>query len=291
VAATLPQLVDVETLRAQIGDPTLRIIDSTVRSWRTPDGGGYLSESGRGAYEQAHIPGATFADILLELSDPESPLPYTLPSTERFASTLGRLGVGPGTHVVAYAQESPVWATRLWWLLRFFGFDDVSVLDGGLTAWRAAGYELSVGPSGYPPATFPATRQPQLLATRDDVETAIGRGDHDLCLINALSPAVFRGEDAAGYARPGRLPGSVNVPYTDIIESESTRFKPVPEIRQRLELAEALDRPAVIAYCGGGISATADVFALSLLGRSDVKLYDGSLSEWAMHPALPLEVG
>ncbi len=287
----LPQLVDVDTLRAHLDDPSLRIIDATVRSWRAPDGTGYLSESGRAAYDSAHIPRATFADILLDLSDRGSSLPYALPSADQFAGVAGRLGVGPGTHVVTYSQQSPVWATRLWWLFRFFGFDDVSVLDGGLTAWQAGGYELSDQPSGYPATPFLATARPQLLATRADVERAIGGGDPDLCLINALSPAVFRGEDAAGYPRPGRIPGSANVPSADLIDPGTGRFRPLSEIRARLEQVGALDRSTVIAYCGGGISATTDVFALSLLGRSDVRLYDGSLSDWAADPARPLEVG
>src|SRR5262249_30729071 len=111
-----------------------------------PEGGPYTPRSGRPDYHREHIPGAVFADLIGELADPEVRFPFWLPSDERAAAAFGALGIGPGTHVVAYAQDNPMWATRLWWLLRYFGFDDVSVLDGGLPAWRAAGRPLSAQP-------------------------------------------------------------------------------------------------------------------------------------------------
>jgi thiosulfate/3-mercaptopyruvate sulfurtransferase len=184
-----------------------------------------------------------------------------------------------------------MWATRLWWELRFFGFDAVSVLDGGLPAWRAAGLPRSDVPSRYPPAEFVARPRTEWLATRADVEAIVAAGDGATCLVNALTPPVFRGEGPSSYSRPGRIPGSVNAPWTELIDPDTNRFRPLAEVEQKLSGAGALDSESVVAYCGGGISATVDLFALSLLGRNDARLYDGSLTEWTRDPALPVEVG
>jgi thiosulfate/3-mercaptopyruvate sulfurtransferase len=284
-------LADAEALAAHLGDPVLRIFDATVELVRPPEGGPYTVRSGRPAYQSAHIPGAAFADIPGELSDPSSPFPFTLPAADDFARAAGRLGIGPGVHVVAYAQDSPMWATRLWWQLRFFGFDAVSVLDGGLPAWRAAGLPVEPGTVSYPAADFRAQARPERLARRADVEAIVTAGDQSTCLVNALTPPVFRGEGPSSYSRPGRIPGSVNAPWTDLIDPSTNRFRAPEALDGALRAVGVLgDRP-VIAYCGGGISATVDLFALALVGREDARLYDGSLTEWTWDPALPVEVG
>jgi thiosulfate/3-mercaptopyruvate sulfurtransferase len=184
-----------------------RVFDATVLLDRPVEGGPYVPRPQRDAYLREHIPGAAFAD-LLELSDPDSPFPFTLPSAERFAGLAGALGVR--APVAVYSQTSVMWATRLWWLLRYFGFDDVAVLDGGLEAWKAAGLPLESGPTSYPPVEFEARPRPELLATRADVEAIVTEGG--ACLVNTLAPRVFRGEGPTSYSRPGRIPGSVNVP-------------------------------------------------------------------------------
>jgi thiosulfate/3-mercaptopyruvate sulfurtransferase len=288
---SLPQLIDADALAAVLDDPGLRLFDATVNLVRPPEGGPYTVQSGRAAYDRRHIPGAGFADIPGALSDPESPFPFTLPSAERFAREAGRLGIGDGTHVVAYAQDSPMWATRLWWQLRYFGFDAVSVLDGGLPAWRASGRPLSDLPAEYPTTTFVARPRSAWVARRAEIETIVEAQGAPACLVNALTPPVFRGEGVSSYSRPGRIPGSVNAPWTALIDPDTNRFRPAPELRLALEAAGALDGRPVIAYCGGGISATVDLFALSLVGRDDARLYDGSLTEWTRDPALPVEVG
>jgi thiosulfate/3-mercaptopyruvate sulfurtransferase len=114
----LPPLIDTDALAAVLDDPALRLFDATVNLVRPGEGGPYTVQSGRAEYEREHIPGAGFADLAGALSDPDSPFTFTLPSAERFAHEAGRLGIGAGTHVVVYAQDSPMWATRLWWQLR-----------------------------------------------------------------------------------------------------------------------------------------------------------------------------
>lgn len=283
-------LVDATALAARLDDPSLRVLDATVFLHRPPEGGPYTIESGRAAYEARHVPGAVFADIPGELSDPKAPYPFTLPSAARFAEAIGRLGVGPGTEVVVYSQDSPMWATRLWWMLRYFGHEDVGVLDGGLTSWLAAGLPVRNGAESYPPAAFSARPRIELLASRHEVELAAG-GAEPACLVNALTPATFRGEGITSYSRPGRIPGSVNVPWSDLVDPETTEFRPADELRQHLAPLLARDPGTVVAYCGGGISATVDLFALALVGHDGAKLYDGSLTEWSADPSLPLVVG
>ena len=284
-------LVDVAALAENLENPALRLFDATVHLLRPPDGGPYTVQSGRETYEVEHIPGAAFADIPGELSDPVSPYPFTLPSGARFAEAAGRLGIGEGTHVVAYAQDSPMWATRLWWQLRFFGFGAVSVLDGGLPAWRAAGLPTESTAREYPAARFAGRPHPELLATRADVEAVVASGDGGVCLVNSLTPRVFRGEGRTSYSRPGRIPGSVNAPWPDLIDPDTNRFRPAAELEQTLRDAGAMGEEPAILYCGGGISATVDFFALSLVGRERMRLYDGSLTEWSRDPSLPLQMG
>jgi thiosulfate/3-mercaptopyruvate sulfurtransferase len=246
-------------------------------------------ESGRESYTRAHIPGAGFADIPGALSDPASPFAFTLPAAEHFAAAIGRLGIGDGAHVVAYAQDTPMWATRLWWLLRYFGHDDTSVLDGGLVAWTAADGPVEPGERTYPPASFTARPRPELLASLADVREITENGS--ACLVNALSPAAFRGEGPGAYSRPGRIPGSVNVPWNGLVDAATNRFRPPGELAAALNSGGVRTDQPVIAYCGGGISATVDLFALSLTGRDDARLYDGSLTEWSANPDLPLVTG
>jgi thiosulfate/3-mercaptopyruvate sulfurtransferase len=290
VTPSVPLLIDARTLRELLDGPSLRVFDATVSLVRPEGGGPYSVESGRPAYERAHIPGAGFADLVRELADPRSPFPFALPSSARFAAAAGRLGIGPGTHVVAYAQQEPMWATRLWWLLRHFGFDDVSVLDGGLPAWKAAGAPLSDEPAGYEPVSFVARPRSDDLALRADVE-AILAGEQSACLVNALSPSVFRGEGPSSYSRPGRIPGSVNAPWSELVDPATNRFRSPAELEAAFERADVEPTSQVVAYCGGGISATVDVFALALLEREGTRLYDGSLTEWSADPQLPLELG
>ena len=285
----LPPLVSPEELRDALGDERVRVFDTTVFLRRPVGGGPYTVESGRESYARAHIPGAGFADIPGALSDPASPFAFTLPAAEHFASEVGRLGIGGGTHVVAYAQDTPMWATRLWWLLRYFGHDDASVLDGGLAAWAAADGPVEPGESTYLPASFTARPRPELLASLDDVREISENGS--ACLVNALSPEAFRGQGPSAYSRPGRIPGSVNAPWNGLIDPATNRFRPPAELAAALNGGGVRADQPVIAYCGGGISATVDLFALWLTGRDDARLYDGSLTEWSAHPDLPLVIG
>lgn len=287
---TLPgPLVSDHWLALHLGDADLVVLDATVHlDPPTEPDEPYAVRSGLPGWQQSHLPGSRFADLVDELSDPDARFPFTLPSAERFAAAIERLGVGDQTLVVTYDGASGIWAARLWWMLRTFGHDRVAVLDGGLAAWTAAGHAVTSDPPA-PPAhpRFTPRFRPELLAARDEVRAALE--DPSILLVNTLSPELYRGEDGR-YGRAGRIPGSLNVPARSLLGADG-RFRDEVALAEAFAESGALEADRVIAYCGAGISATSDALALALLGRDDVAIYDGSLREWAADPELPLETG
>ena len=280
-------LVSTDWLGAHLDDEDLRVFDVTVHL-RPSTPGPYTVESGRADYEAAHIPGAGFLDIGRDLSDPDSKLGFTMPSPDYLARALGAAGIGPGSRVVAYTTTTPMWATRLWWMLRACGFDNAAVLDGGLPKWRAEGRPVEAGAESFPPASLSLSAQPGAWADKAAVLAAIDDGA--VCTINALSPSMHSGEAAASYGRKGHIKGSRNVPYAALLKADGT-YRDDADLRALFAAVGALERPRVICYCGGGISATMDALALTRLGHADVAVYDGSMSEWTRDPDLPMETG
>ena len=170
------------------------------------------------------MPGAAFADLITDLSEPGSGLPFTVPSEERFAAAIAALGVGDDSRVVVYDQGATAWATRLWWLLRYFGFEDVRVLDGGQPAWEAAGGELSTEPASHPPAaSFTARARPELLASTDDVLAATRTAPR------ASSTRSTRRTSAPGASRAPRTS-----PHGSLLDPETGRVRPVEELRSTI---------------------------------------------------------
>ena len=263
----------------------VRVIEATA--YLDPpirEGKPYHPRAGRAEYDAGHIPGAAFADLVDGLAEPDPELNFTFPSPERFAAGMSALGVEDGTPVVIYDRNGMMWATRLWWLLRAYGFDDAAVLDGGFDAWVAEGRPVSTDPAPERSAAFTPRPRPEAMAGLDEV------ADGPACLLNALSPAVFRGEQNR-YGRAGRIPGSVNVYAHSIIDPGTHRLLPADELRERFAAVGALNGERVVAYCGAGVSATLDAFALTLLGARDVAVYDGSMAEWITDPERPLLQG
>ena len=281
-------LIATDALARQLGDPDLRILDCT--SHLIPDPKiTYQVVPGRADFEKGHIPGAQFIDIQADLSDNSHRLRFMKPSAEAFAAAMGRFGVDAGTRVVLYSTTTPQWATRVWWLLRVFGFDDAAVLDGGWQKWSREGRPVESGPArSRPPANFVVREERPLMVSKDEVREAIG--ERAVCTLNALSAEQHAGTGGNTYGRPGRIKGSVNLPAAHLIDPATNALLPATELRRRFEGVGAFGKE-VITYCGGGIAASADAFALVMLGHPDVKLYDASMSEWATDPTLPMETG
>lgn len=281
-------LITTEALARRLGDADLRIYDVTVHLRPSTSGGPYRVESGREDYERAHIPGAAFLDLGRDLSDPDSALNFTMPRVERLQAALAAAGVGQGCKVVVYSATTPMWATRLWWMLRSCGFDDAAVLDGGLAKWLAEARPVASGVERYAAAALTLSPRPGLWADKTDVLAAVGDGA--VCTINALSPSVHSGTSETNYGRKGHIRGSRNVPYAALLKDDGT-FRDDAELRTLFDAVGALERPRVICYCGGGISATMDALALTRLGHPSVAVYDGSMSEWSRDPELPMDLG
>ena len=280
-------LVSTHWLAQQLDNPAVRIVDCTTHLPPLPDLSLYNVVSGRADFQKAHIPGAAFVDIDPDLSMPHPRLHFMLCSPAQFADAMGELGIGDETHVVAYSTANHWWATRLWWMLRVFGHDRASVLDGGFQKWQKEARPVEMGPGpSRPGARFTPRFRPELVATKEDVQAAIGR--QDSCTVNALRREQHAGTGGVYYGRRGHIAGSINIPAVEHIQGDNT-FKSADELRAML--APALTRPEVITYCGGGIAATSVALALAMLGYDRVKVYDNSLTEWAADPSLPMETG
>jgi thiosulfate/3-mercaptopyruvate sulfurtransferase len=282
-------LISTEQLASRLGDSNLRIYDCTTFLEPPPPGVDepYVAVPGRHTFEQAHIPGADFLDLQGEFSDAKTKLRFMMPAPAQLAASFGRHGLGDGNRVVLYSIGTMMWATRFWWMLRSLGFDNAAVLDGGLDHWEAEARPLESGePRGYPPATFTPKPRQGFFADSRAVKAALGRPDN--VIVNALGPQFYKGLEPSRYGRPGRIPGSVNVPAATLTQPTKQLIAPT-EAEAKFAAQGITKDKNVIAYCGGGISATVDLFLLHQLGYDNLTLYDGSMGEWAKDASLPIE--
>ena len=279
----MDSLVSVEWLSEHLDDPDLVVLDCSVVI--EPDGqGGFRAVNGRPSYEAGHIPTAGFADLKGALSDATAEIGYAVPAPEDFAAAMGSLGVGDDTRVVLYDSMGLPWAARVWWMLRWIGFDNVAILDGGIDAWTDAGYELSTEAADEPVRTLTVNLRPELIVDKEAVHAAIR--DDSVELIDALSEPQYRG-DIVMYNRPGHIPTASNVPSMSLVD-ESGHVKPQEELAS---LFEGDREKRTITYCGGGIAASADAFVMTRLGFKDVAVYTASLQEWSADPENPMVSG
>ena len=278
-------LTSTDDLADMLKDETVRIYDASVILRPNPPG--YRAEPGIEAYRAAHIPGAAFLDLMGKLSDRSSGLGFTMPGVDQLEAGFRAAGINNDSRVVFYSSGMMMWATRAWWMLRSCGHKNVSVLDGGLAKWQAEGRTTETGDASYGPGDVSITLDASKWSDKDDVLAAIGADD--ICTLNALSAGVYSGEAEMHYGRRGHITGSRNVPYESILVEDCVR--PASELKALFDAKGILDKPKVICYCGGGISATIDALALCLLGHENVSVYDGSMSEWVRDETLPLELG
>jgi len=281
-------LVSTDWLAQNLHDADLVVLDCTTHLIPNPKIT-YDVVPGIKEYEEGHIPGAQFVDLPNQLSDTSHTFRFMRQSAEDFAAAIGRFGVGEHTRVILYSTTSIQWASRVWWLLREFGHDNAAVLDGGFAKWKREGRPIATGPSQpRPPHVFKVRQVRNLMADASEVLGAIG--DTAVCTLNALRPEQHAGSGGNTYGRPGRIKGSVNLPAGELIDPSTGCLLPAPMLRAKFANVGAMDKK-VIAYCGGGIAASADALALVMLGHTNVKLYDASMSEWAKDDRLPMETG
>ena len=281
-------VIETEELEARLGDPDLRVIDCDIVLEPKP-GGGYDATPGLANWQEAHVPGSIYIDIGSELSADHPRLRYMLPSARRFGRVMSARGIGDAHQVVVYSRGGNFWATRLFLMFREFGFRRVRVLNGAWDKWVAERRPTTSAAPDWPATTFTAREPVGGFVTKEAVLDALD--DADSCVMNALSPALHSGEKFnPSYGRPGRIGGSVNLFCMKLIDRETNRFLYRDELEKKFAPTGALEAGRVVTYCGGGISATTNAFALHLLGRSDAVVYDGSLSEWGHDETLPMEI-
>lgn len=275
-------LVSTDWLAAHIKDPDLRILDA---SWYLPDAG----RDARAEYKAAHIPGARFFDIE-EISDARSDLPHMAPPVEKFMSRMRSMGVGDGHQIVVYDGAGLLSAARVWWLFRLMGHRDVAVLDGGLPKWQAEGRAVEDMAPIVKDRHLTVRFQNHLVRDVTQVSQASKLGTTQV--VDARAAARFRGDapEPREGLRAGHIPGSFNVPYTDLLNTDKT-MKSLDDIRAVFEQAGVDVSKPMITTCGSGVTAAILALALERLGNTNWSLYDGSWAEWGMFPTVPVATG
>jgi len=270
-------LASTDWLAENLDRPELRIVD--VR-WR-PDG------TGRATHQAGHIPGAVHLDWATDLVDVslESGL-FLLAGPDQASAALGRAGVGNGMSVVLYDDTAGLFAARVWWSLRVYGFESARILDGGYGAWTGDDRPISNAQPNPSPATFTARSQIRMRLTTADVRGLLG--SPDVMLLDARAPAEYRGHQG-NTRRLGHIPGAVNVPVAAMTKPISQRFRDGDDLRTMLNKANVSRGRRMVCYDGSGVAAAKLAFVLTLLGHDDVAVYDGGWAEWGNRLDLPVD--
>ncbi|HHS93789.1 MAG TPA: 3-mercaptopyruvate sulfurtransferase [Rhodobacterales bacterium] len=275
-------LVSTDWLAEHLDDSDLRIFDA---SWFLPT----VARDAKAEYAAAHIPGARFFDID-EIADLRSPLPHMLPPDEKFLSRMRALGVGDGHRVVVYDSLGIFSAPRVWWTFRAFGKTDIAVLDGGLPKWTAEGRPVTAAAPTIRDRHMTISRQRDMVKDVTEVAAAAKLGDWEI--IDARAADRFRGEapEPRPGLRMGHIPGSKNLPWTDLLNDNQTMKSPA-EIKALFEAAGVdLSKPAICS-CGSGVNAAILSLALTLIGHPRTAVYDGAWAEWGMYNDLTVATG
>ena len=293
-------LVETAWLAAHLSDGNVRIVDAR---WRG-DG------SSRELYQRGHLPGAVHLDWHADLSwtDERGVRNLLLPS-EPFAAVMEAVGIGDQTRVVAYAETDHSGAARLWWALRFYGHEQVAVLNGGWTKWVAEGRPVSTERLQPVPTRFSPRPQPQWLATAAEIEHALSESNGMVRLVDTRPPEQYAGRaiwtpDGSRWFPPGQdwleladgrvmrgghIPGALHLHASSNLNAVDWTFRDPAAIYELARTRGIEPAHRVITYCGVGISASLGLFALHLAGYRNLALYDASWEEWGTDPTRPIE--
>lgn len=274
-------LIDTKTLADHLADPAFAVVDCRfdldAESW------------GERNYLAGHISGAAYAHLDRDLSGTKtgSNGRHPLPSAHGLTHTLSRFGIDSGTQVVAYDQDTGMYASRLWWLLRWMGHEAVAVLDGGFAKWTSEGLPTARGEESRSPRAFRGGSVADMIVNMEEVAALAHRTDWRL--VDARAPERFRGESETIDRAAGHIPGAVNHFFKRNLAEGGTFLLPDP-LRAGLSQATGDVAPDhIVCYCGSGVTACHNLLALEHAGLGGAKLYPGSWSEWSSDPARPIE--
>lgn len=286
-------LVETSWLEENLGKPSLRIFDCAAQP--APN----IDEKKRKKYplipinafdnyQKAHIPDAVYIDVPGNLTDESSDIPMMAPHIEQAAEYFSSVGIDNDSRVVLYSSANFIWAARVWWLLKAVGFEQVSILNGGLSKWVAENRPITDKVSLYPTGQLDVT-EVEVFVDKEKVKTAID--DTSMLLIHALTPGVYDGSNNnLVFGRRGHIPKSINIPSESLLDKQSGSYLPGDELVKLFEANQCDRAKEIITYCGGGVNASALAFSLCLAGYDNVSIYDGSMNEWGNDISLPVEI-
>lgn len=275
-------LVSTDWLAEHLGAPGLAVLDASY----------HLPAAARDAgaeFAAGHIPGARFLE-LATLYDAASPVPYAFPTPQQLAERLAGLGVGPDDAIVVYDDSAIRTAARAWFVLTASGRGNIAILDGGLGKWRAEGLPLESGMPALTPATPATFTAPGRVRSKAEMLANLEHPAEQVLDARSADRVFGTGIDPVHGGQNGRIPGALNLPFTQVLNADGT-YKSPDQLRAAIMAAGIdLDAP-VTATCGSGVTASVLLFAMHLVGKNDTALYDGSWSEWGTDPATPKAQG
>lgn len=281
----MDSLVTFQWLSDHLDDPDLVIIDCTnFADWSASEQR-FVTVSGHEQWAGAHIDQSRHADFTSGFSGDASRFRNTLPEPQVFAAAMARLGVNADSRVVLYDTEQSMWAARVWWMLRWIGFDAAGILDGGWRSWVDNGGRVSGAPASHRVETLDYTLKSHVFVCKEALRSALEDGN--VLLIDALSEAQFSGAES-DLGLSGHISGAINISGTSLLDISSGCYLPLDQIAARLP--EDRDTRTII-YCGSGIAASSVGFVMHRLGFGDVSIYMPGLQEWILDESAPIERG
>jgi thiosulfate/3-mercaptopyruvate sulfurtransferase len=276
-------LVSIEWLAAHLGDPHVRVLDS---SFKQPG----VTPTARADYDAGHIPGAVYFDID-DVVQPGTTLPHMIPTAERFAEKMAERGIGNDDKVIVYDANGLSSAGRAWWMLRLFGHDNVALLDGGLPKWKREGRPLETAAPSVPKRQFVARFRPAMVRDKAAVMANMASGAE--LVVDARSAGRFDGsaEETWPGRRRGHIPGSRNLPFDLVTDPQTKQLKDAEALKGLFAGAGVPLDAKIVTSCGSGVTACAVAFALHLIGHPGAAVYDGSWSEWGLPDGPPIATG
>lgn len=282
----MDSIVSKQWLLARMYEPDLIIVDCRFQLGSP--------KAGQDAFKASHIPGAIYLDLEEDLSAPigEHGGRHPLPDPQTLAQRLSQVGISNSSHIIAYDDQGGMYASRLWWLLRWLGHDNVYVMDEGFTSWKEAGYPVTDAIAVQIPSTFQYRIRKDMVVDMQTVR--LNLDNPSVLLVDSREPARYQGLQEPIDAKAGHIPNAINSLWKNVLKDQASgSWKNEEELREHFApITQALDYDKeVIVYCGSGVSACPNVLALYKLGYDQVKLYAGSWSDWISYSENPVATG